>query len=264
MPVNRKWALALAAVAAMTSASASAEAQSLSPYGIWDEPSTVSRPAQRPQQSGASGGYNSGAYGESNIFGSYSEPRAPKAVWSPADPSQPMVADGGGRPDIEPVAPDRVTFQSAYEAGVIVIDTGSRRLYRVNGDGTAFAYPIGVGREGFAWRGEEKVSRVAEWPDWYPPAEMRQRRPELPEKMLGGLLNPLGARAIYLGTSLYRIHGTDAPKTVGRAELSGCIRMLNEHVVHLVSLVSVGTRVIVTPALDPSIIVAEAASTYVR
>lgn len=175
-----------------------------------------------------------------------------------------MVADGGGQPDILAVAPKRVAFQSNYEAGVILIDTGNRKLYRVNGDGTAFAYPIGVGRDGFAWKGEEKVSRIAEWPDWYPPAEMRQRRPELPEKMLGGVLNPLGARAIYLGNTLYRIHGTDAPKTVGRAESSGCIRMLNENVVHLAGLVKVGDRVIVTPTLDPSVVVAQAPTSVVR
>ncbi len=175
-----------------------------------------------------------------------------------------MVAAGGARPEIAPVAPELVTFKSNYEAGVLIVDTGDRKLFRVNGDGTAYAYPIGVGREGFSWQGEEQVSRIAEWPDWYPPAEMRQRRPELPEKMLGGVLNPLGARAIYLGNTLYRIHGTDAPKTVGRAESSGCIRMLNEHVVHLTGLVSVGTRVIVTPSLDPSIVVAEDPTTLVR
>lgn len=175
-----------------------------------------------------------------------------------------MVAAGGARPTIAPVAPELVTFKSNYEAGVLIVDTGDRKLFRVNGDGTAYAHPIGVGREGFSWQGEEKISRIAEWPDWYPPADMRQRRPELPEKMLGGVLNPLGARAIYFGNTLYRIHGTDAPKTVGRAESSGCIRMLNEHVVHLVGLVSVGTRVIVTPNLDPSIVVAENPSTLVR
>lgn len=175
-----------------------------------------------------------------------------------------MVAAGGARPEIAPVAPELVTFKSNYEAGVLIVDTGDRKLFRVNGDGTAYAYPIGVGREGFSWQGEEQVSRIAEWPDWYPPAEMRQRRPELPEKMLGGVLNPLGARAIYLGNTLYRIHGTDAPKTVGRAESSGCIRMLNEHVVHLAGLVKVGDRVIVTPSLDPNAVVAETPFSVVR
>ena len=113
----------------------------------------------------------------------------------------------------------------------------------------AFAYPIGVGREGFSWTGSEKVSNITDWPDWYPPAEMRKRKPELPERMLGGLNNPLGAKAIYLGNTLYRIHGTNDPKSIGRAESSGCFRMLNAHVLHLASLVQVGTPVTVVRSL---------------
>jgi len=139
--------------------------------------------------------------------------------------------------------------RSAPPSGSIVIDTSRRKLYYVTGPTSALAYPIGVGRDGFSWTGTQKVSRIADWPDWYPPAEMRKRKPELPEKMLGGLNNPLGAKAIYLGSTLYRIHGTNDPKSIGRAESSGCFRMLNQHVLHLASLVSVGTQVSVVHSL---------------
>ena len=145
------------------------------------------------------------------------------------------AASGGPRTDIEPVAPPRVAFAGGFVPGSIVIDTSPRKLYFVTGMTSAYAYPIGVGREGFSWTGSEKVSRVADWPDWYPPAEMRKRKPELPEKMLGGVNNPLGAKAIYLGNTLYRIHGTNDPKSIGKAESSGCFRMLNAHVLHLAS-----------------------------
>ena len=163
-------------------------------------------------------------------------------------------ADGGGRPDILPVAPPRVPFSAGYPLGSIVIDTGARKLYYVTAPTTAFAYPIGVGREGFAWTGTEKVSRIQDWPDWYPPAEMRQRKPELPEKMLGGIRNPLGAKAIYLGNTLYRIHGTNDPKSIGKAESSGCFRMLNQNVLHLASLVQVGAQVTVVHSLRGGVV----------
>ena len=130
-----------------------------------------------------------------------------------------------------------------------MIDTGARKLYFVTGPTTAFAYPIGVGRDGFSWTGTEKVSRIQDWPDWYPPADMRQRKPELPEKMLGGIRNPLGVKAIYLGNTLYRIHGTNDPKSIGKAESSGCFRMLNQNVLHLAALVQVGAQVTVVNSL---------------
>ena len=150
---------------------------------------------------------------------------------------------GGPRPYIRAVAPPQVAFSGPYAPGSIVIDTGARKLYYVTSPKTAFAYPIGVGRQGFGWTGKEKVSRIADWPDWYPPADMRQRKPELPERMLGGVGNPLGVKAIYLGNTLYRIHGTNDPKSIGKAESSGCFRMMNENVLHLASLVKVGTEV---------------------
>lgn len=160
-----------------------------------------------------------------------------------------IVADGGAQPYIPPVAPPVIAFNYNYPPGSVVVDTGGRALYYVINMTRAYRYPIAVGKAGFAWTGIEKVSRVADWPDWNPPAEMRARKPELPERMSGGLRNPLGARAIYLGNTLYRIHGTNDPKSIGRAESSGCIRMLNQHAVHLGSLVSIGTEVHVVRAL---------------
>ncbi|NOT71835.1 MAG: L,D-transpeptidase [Hyphomicrobium sp.] len=165
--------------------------------------------------------------------------------------------NGGPQPSIEPVAPPRVAFAGGFVPGSIVIDTSRRKLYYVTGMTSAYAYPIGVGREGFSWNGAEKVSRVADWPDWYPPAEMRKRKPELPEKMTGGLNNPLGAKAIYLGNTLYRIHGTNDPKSIGKAESSGCFRMLNQHVTHLASLVQTGTPVTVVQSLAPKKVAAK-------
>ncbi len=152
-------------------------------------------------------------------------------------------SEGGTRPYIQPNAPAKVAFNGPYAPGSIVIDTSARKLYYVLSASTAYAYPIGVGRQGFTWTGKEKVSRVTDWPDWYPPAEMRKRKPELPVRMLGGIRNPLGAKAIYLGNTLYRIHGTNDPKSIGKAESSGCFRMMNENVLHLASLVRVGTEV---------------------
>ena len=177
------------------------------------------------------------------------EPRR-RSFYDPDD-RQPMprLADGGPRPDIRPIAPDRVYFQSRYSPGTIIIDTAGRQLLLTQGDGTAFRYPISVGREGFSWTGEEKISRIAEWPDWHPPAEMRERDPKLPEKMTGGLRNPLGAKALYLGNTLYRIHGTNDAKSIGRASSSGCFRMLNGHVIDLADRVGVGTKVVVVSSM---------------
>jgi len=139
----------------------------------------------------------------------------------------------------------RVRFVSGEAPGTIVVDTRARHLYFLNADGTAVRYGVGVGREGFAWSGVERVSRKADWPDWRPPAEMRQREPWLPEWMPGGPDNPLGAAALYLGSTLYRIHGTHQDETIGYAVSSGCIRMLNEDIVDLARRVEIGARVIV-------------------
>jgi lipoprotein-anchoring transpeptidase ErfK/SrfK len=159
------------------------------------------------------------------------------------------IRDGGARPEIAPQAPPVVAFPYDYPSNSIVIDTGGRKLYYVLPDNRAYEYGISVGREGFNWAGTETVSRKQAWPDWYPPAEMRERDPKLPEKMTGGISNPLGAMALYLGNSLYRIHGTNDAKSIGRAASSGCFRMLNSHVLHLASVAEIGTTVNVVASL---------------
>jgi lipoprotein-anchoring transpeptidase ErfK/SrfK len=138
-----------------------------------------------------------------------------------------------------------VSYSGRHPAGTIVISTSERRLYYVLGDGRAIRYGVGVGRPGFEWGGVKTVTRKAEWPDWRPPPQMLRRRPDLPRYMSGGPDNPLGARALYLGSSLYRIHGSNEPETIGQAVSSGCFRMTNEDVTDLYSRVRVGARVIV-------------------
>ena len=139
-----------------------------------------------------------------------------------------------------------VDFNESYKPGNIVIKTAKRKLYFVLPGGRAIEYGVGVGRYGFTWSGRTKVTRKAKWPGWVPPAEMHARQPGLPKFMPGGPDNPLGARALYLGSSLYRIHGTNQDYTIGQAVSSGCIRMVNEEVIDLYNRVDVGTRVIVT------------------
>ncbi|WP_414471909.1 L,D-transpeptidase [Microvirga sp. M2] len=138
-----------------------------------------------------------------------------------------------------------VSYRGSETPGTIVVDTNDKFLYLVQPGGRAIRYGIGVGRPGFEWAGRKTVSMKREWPDWRPPSDMLRRRPDLPRYMKGGIDNPLGARALYLGSSLYRIHGTNEPHTIGQAVSSGCIRMLNEDVVDLYSRVKVGTSVIV-------------------
>jgi lipoprotein-anchoring transpeptidase ErfK/SrfK len=138
-----------------------------------------------------------------------------------------------------------VAFQGKEAPGTIIVDSAERRLYLVLEGGKALRYGVGVGRPGFGWTGEQKVSMKKEWPSWTPPAEMLKRRPDLPRFMAGGEDNPLGARAMYLGNSIYRIHGSNEPESIGHAVSSGCIRMTNADVEHLYAQVKVGTRVIV-------------------
>ena len=140
-----------------------------------------------------------------------------------------------------------VDYATREAPGTIVIDTPNTYLYLVLGGGKALRYGIGVGREGFTWSGVETVSRMAEWPDWYPPAEMIARQPYLPRFVGGGPGNPLGARALYLGNSQYRIHGTNDPSTIGHNVSSGCIRLTNQDITDLFGRVKVGTRVVVLP-----------------
>lgn len=141
--------------------------------------------------------------------------------------------------------PTVVDYDGPHKPGTIVIDTNARFLYLVQNDGSARRYGVGVGKPGFEWAGTHKITRKAEWPDWRPPAEMRKRRPDLPVFMAGGPDNPLGARALYLGSTLYRIHGSNQPWSIGHAVSSGCIRMRNEDVMDLYERVKVGTRVYV-------------------
>jgi lipoprotein-anchoring transpeptidase ErfK/SrfK len=138
-----------------------------------------------------------------------------------------------------------VDYAGPEAPGTIVVDTPDRFLFLVEPDGKALRYGIGVGRPGFEWSGVKRISRKSEWPDWTPPAQMLLRRPDLPRHMAGGPDNPLGARALYLGSSLYRIHGTNQPSTIGHNVSSGCIRMMNEDVMDLYDRVSVGTKVVV-------------------
>jgi lipoprotein-anchoring transpeptidase ErfK/SrfK len=138
-----------------------------------------------------------------------------------------------------------VDYFGPQKPGTIVIDTAQRFLFLVEPGGKALRYGVGVGREGFAWHGTEKIAAKREWPDWRPPAEMLKRQPNLPHMMAGGPGNPLGARALYLGNTLYRIHGTSEPWTIGHAVSSGCIRMVNQDVIDLYGRVTVGTTVVV-------------------
>lgn len=159
--------------------------------------------------------------------------------------SYPAFMQGGEKPEIAPEKPPVVYIDKNEEPGSIIIDTAGRKLYYVLPGKQAYAYPISVGRDGFTWTGTERISRVASWPTWTPPPEMRQRQKGLPVTVTGGLINPLGARALYLGSSIYRIHGTNNERSIGRANSSGCFRLTNAHVVHLASIAKVGTKVTV-------------------
>jgi lipoprotein-anchoring transpeptidase ErfK/SrfK len=165
-------------------------------------------------------------------------------------PNDPIATDeGNGSASVVPERLRRtvVDFDTREAPGTVIIDTGNTALYYVLGQGHAIRYGVGVGREGFTWSGVQTVSRKAEWPDWHPPAQMISRQPYLPRFMAGGPGNPLGARAMYLGSSDYRIHGTNDPSTIGKFVSSGCIRLTNEDVTDLFSRVAVGARVVVLP-----------------
>jgi lipoprotein-anchoring transpeptidase ErfK/SrfK len=180
---------------------------------------------------------------------SFLDPDPPRRRSADRDATGPALTEGGPRPEIASIPPQRVAHRSRHAAGTIIIDTSGRQLLLIESEDSALRYPISVGREGFTWTGEEKISRIAAWPDWHPPAEMRERDPKLPVKMTGGIRNPLGAKALYLGNTLYRIHGTNDARSIGRASSSGCFRMLNGHVLDLAERVGVGTKVVVSPSL---------------
>jgi lipoprotein-anchoring transpeptidase ErfK/SrfK len=154
--------------------------------------------------------------------------------------------DHGNNADLpEEYQKQLVFYRSQQPPGTIIIDTQERHLYLIQDSTHALRYGIGVGRDGFTWQGLLQISRKAEWPDWHPPPEMIERQPYLPRFMAGGPGNPLGARAMYLGNTVYRIHGTNAPETIGQAVSSGCFRLVNDDVIDLYSRVQVGTHVIV-------------------
>lgn len=138
-----------------------------------------------------------------------------------------------------------VDYETSHKPGTIVVETGERRLYLVLDGGKAMKYGIGVGRDGFTWSGSHRITRKAEWPGWTPPPQMRKRVPDLPAYMPGGPDNPLGARALYIGSTLYRVHGTSEPRSIGLAVSSGCIRLTNEDVADLYERVAVGAKIVV-------------------
>jgi lipoprotein-anchoring transpeptidase ErfK/SrfK len=138
-----------------------------------------------------------------------------------------------------------VFYRTEYPPGTVIVNTNDRFLYLILGNNVALRYGIGVGRDGFQWGGVHKISRKAEWPDWTPPPEMIERQPYLPRWMAGGPGNPMGARALYIGTTVYRIHGTNAPETIGQAVSSGCFRLVNDDITDLYGRVPVGTKVVV-------------------
>ena len=220
----RVSALVLGAGFLLFGSGAPVSAQGLSQYGMWGSGPPTSR---SPSFLGAA-------------------PAAPQAARGAE------LAQGGGRPNISPKSPQRVSFDNRFEPGSVVIDTAGRKLYYTLSQNSAYVYPVAVGRQGFTWTGKERVSRIQSWPDWHPPAEMRRRDPRLPVKMTGGVRNPLGAKAIYLGNTLYRIHGTNETRSIGTASSSGCFRMHNGHVVHLAGLVDAGAAVYVMRSLPKS------------
>jgi len=158
---------------------------------------------------------------------------------------QPLPTGEALSPKATAIPREVVSFSGYQPPGTIVVAARERRLYYVLGGGQAIRYGVGVGRPGFEWGGVKTITRKAEWPGWTPPPQMLKRRPDLPRHMKGGPNNPLGARALYLGSSLYRIHGSNEPETIGQAVSSGCIRMLNDDVIDLYDRVHVGTRVVV-------------------
>jgi lipoprotein-anchoring transpeptidase ErfK/SrfK len=255
------------------------------PAGIYpdDRPGSrtfASPPGYDPQDDAPSPRYRPPAYGMQPGYGppvyappapAYGRPPAYGAQPGSADPAArtpPAGGQGDSRyaalpPDYQPeegnvkelpsqLKRQLVDYRTKEPAGTVIIDTPNTYLYFVLGNGKAIRYGIGVGREGFTWAGDERISRMAEWPDWHPPADMIDRQPYLPRFMAGGPGNPLGARALYLGKTLYRIHGTNQPSTIGQFVSSGCIRLLNEDIEDLYGRVNVGTRVVVLAGRPPA------------
>ena len=257
-PLILPTALALAGLASSPLSARAAQALIVVP-GMGAE--QTARPDQRVEDApGAYGGGfieylvtgYSGAAARYNIPGQQVRPVAYGAPAAPAYATTRLVGLGPGAMQAEPrEAPDEryrrqeVAYEGRERPGTIIIDTPNKFLFLVEPNGRALRYGVGVGRPGFEWSGVKTISRKAEWPDWTPPSEMLLRRPDLPDHMDGGPDNPLGARALYLGSSMYRIHGTNEPSTIGTNVSSGCIRMMNEDVIDLYNRVPVGAKVVV-------------------
>jgi len=244
-------------------------------YGRPDGPPPViysDRPAGPPQQTYSDRGDGNRIPGSGFIYPNDDRAlRPPEAIGAPGavtgSVQPPQGADGrpmvlsalppDEQPEVGPaqLSPNlrrqEVSLPTKEPAGTLIVDTPNTYLYYVLGGGRAIRYGVRVGRDGFTWTGVQKISRKAEWPDWHPPTEMIERQPYLPRFMAGGPGNPLGARAMYLGSTVYRIHGTNQPSTIGKFVSSGCIGMLNEDVSDLFERVKVGTRVVVMPGGPP-------------
>jgi lipoprotein-anchoring transpeptidase ErfK/SrfK len=207
------------------------------------DPNDPNRPMRPPEAVGSAGG---------NVTGSVQPPAGadgrPLVLSALPPEEQPEVGPAQLPPNLRR---QEVAFATKEPAGTLIVDTPNTYLYYVLGGGRAIRYGVRVGRDGFTWTGVQKISRKAEWPDWHPPTEMIERQPYLPRFMAGGPGNPLGARAMYLGSTVYRIHGTNQPSTIGKFVSSGCIGMLNEDVSDLFERVKVGTRVVVMPGSPP-------------
>jgi lipoprotein-anchoring transpeptidase ErfK/SrfK len=211
----------------------------------YDAQVTEPAPVQRVAQNQYGGGFfemlfrgpGSGSREAPQTYRQYPADLGPGMVESPNQPGQAVMDPRFMKQE--------VTYDGSEGAGTIVINTRERMLYLVQGSGRAIRYGIGVGRPGFTWSGVHHITNKREWPDWTPPDEMLRRRPDLPRHMVGGPDNPLGARAMYLGSTLYRIHGSNEPWTIGTQVSSGCIRMRNEDVIDLYGRVKVGTKVVV-------------------
>ena len=224
LPMAARVAIGVVAVAALG-------------YGLLSRPGSV-QPVRKPSAPQAQAS-STPVYVAPPVHAS-----APAPIPAPAPLVEPPKAAEGPGALVRQV----VDYASRQTPGTVIIDTGNTFLYFVLNDRQAMRYGIGVGREGFTWSGEQTVARKAEWPDWHPPAEMVSRQPYLPRFMAGGPGNPLGARAMYLGETEYRIHGTNKPDTIGKRVSSGCIRLTNDDVVDLYERVKVGAKVIVLPA----------------
>jgi lipoprotein-anchoring transpeptidase ErfK/SrfK len=225
--------------------------------GAAGEPNVIyaNDPQATAVRSNMGGGFIQFLFGDTPQSRRYYEQQQPvyqqqPSYYVPQGEAQPMPGqaeayDPTQRPFDPKFEKQEVEYRTKEGRGTIVIDTPNKFLYLVEGDGRALRYGIGVGKPGFAWSGVKTISAKREWPDWTPPAEMLQRRPDLPRHMAGGPENPLGARAMYLGSTLYRIHGSNEPWTIGTNVSSGCIRMRNPDVIDLYGRVNVGAKVIV-------------------